>query len=142
MEFEEYARKQQTPNTPALPLLYALDSQLPRIAAEGIEARWARHAAMASRTHAWAAEMSGTLGVPVELLAPRNERSHTVSAITLPTGITGDQVVRGAAARGYVIGDGYGKLKGSTFRIGHMGDHTLETLEGCLAACAEVLSAP
>ena len=41
--------------------------------------------------------------------------------------------------RGFVIGGGYGKLKETTFRIGHMGDHTvaeedavLEALEGVL----------
>ncbi|MBI3789316.1 MAG: alanine--glyoxylate aminotransferase family protein, partial [Gemmatimonadetes bacterium] len=44
VEFEAYAAKHQTPNTPALSLLYALDAQLPRLAAEGIEGRWARHA--------------------------------------------------------------------------------------------------
>jgi aspartate aminotransferase-like enzyme len=48
VEFEAFAARHQTPNTPALPLLYALDAQLPRIAAEGIEGRWARHAAMAA----------------------------------------------------------------------------------------------
>lgn len=139
-EFEEYARRNQTPNTPALPLLYALDAQLPRIAAEGVEARWARHAAMAARMHAWVAETATVIGAPLAILAPAGERSHTVSAVRLPEGIAGDAVVRGAAARGYVIGDGYGRLKGSTFRVGHMGDHTLETLEGCLAACGEALA--
>ena len=141
MEFEQYAARHQTPNTPALPLLYALDAQLPRIAAEGIEGRWARHAAMAARTHAWVAERAGETYLPLAVLSPAGERSHTVSAITLPEGVQSDRVVRGAAERGYVIGDGYGELKGRTFRIGHMGDHTLETLEGCLTACGEALSA-
>lgn len=141
VEFEQYAARNQTPNTPALPLLYALDTQLPRIAAEGIEGRWARHAAMAARTHAWVAERAGATGLPLAVLSPEGERSHTVSAIALPQGVSAGRVVRGAAERGYVIGDGYGELKDRTFRIGHMGDHTLETLEGCLTACAEALSA-
>lgn len=139
VEFEQYARKNQTPNTPALPLLYALDAQLPRIAAEGIEARWARHSAMAERTHAWVAEMARDTGLSLRVLAPEGSRSPTVSAIMLPEGITGDMIVRGAAARGFTIGDGYGPLKGRSFRIGHMGDHTVATLEGCLAACADTL---
>jgi aspartate aminotransferase-like enzyme len=37
------------------------------------------------------------------------------------------------------VGTGYGRLKNSTFRIGHMGDHTMESLERCLAACSSVL---
>lgn len=141
VEFEQYGRRNQTPNTPALPLLYALDTQLPRIAAEGVQERWARHAAMAARTHAWVAEVAERTGLALALLAPPGERSHTVSAITLPDGLDGGAVVRAAAERGYVIGDGYGKLKGRTFRIGHMGDHTLGTLEGCLGVCADALNA-
>jgi hypothetical protein len=42
LEFDEYYRKNQTPNTPATSLLFALDAQLSHIAAEGMEARWAR----------------------------------------------------------------------------------------------------
>ncbi|MDQ6830132.1 MAG: aminotransferase class V-fold PLP-dependent enzyme, partial [Gemmatimonadota bacterium] len=62
VEFEQYIVKNQTPNTPALSLMYAAAAQLERIDAEGIEARWARHAAMAKRTSDWVDEMraSGT----------------------------------------------------------------------------------
>ena len=139
VEFEQFAHKHQTPNTPALPLLYALDAQLPRIAAEGIEGRWARHAAMAARTHAWVDATARDTGLALGVLAPQGERSPTVTAVTLPGEITGQMVARGAASRGYVIGEGYGRLKARSFRIGHMGDHTLDTLEGCLSACADAL---
>jgi aspartate aminotransferase-like enzyme len=39
-----------------------------------------------------------------------------------------------------VIGGGYGRLKEETVRIGHMGDHTLESLEGVLAVLDETLA--
>jgi aspartate aminotransferase-like enzyme len=42
-------------------------------------------------------------------------------------------------ARGWTLGTGYGKLKDSTFRIGHMGDHTVDELDALLAALEEVL---
>ena len=135
VEFESYGAKHQTPNTPALSLLYALDAQLPRIAAEGIEGRWARHAAMADATHAWVAALAQRTGRAFGILAAPGQRSHTVTAVTVPDGLDGQTIVKSVAARGYVIGDGYGSLKGRTFRIGHMGDHTLATLAGCLAAC-------
>ncbi len=48
--------KKQTPTTPCLPLLYALDVQLDHILAEGIENRWARHDAMRKAVEDWAAE--------------------------------------------------------------------------------------
>jgi aspartate aminotransferase-like enzyme len=53
--------------------------------------------------------------------------------------MTSDVVVKAVAERGYTIGSGYGKLKATTIRIGHMGDHTPAGLERCLAVCAEVL---
>jgi aspartate aminotransferase-like enzyme len=136
VEFEQYARKHQTPNTPALPLLYALDVQLAHIVAEGVEARWARHDAMARRTWAWAAGL-GVAGMGV--LAPEGARSPTVTAVTLPVGLTGPVMAERVARQGYVVGSGYGKLRETTFRIGHMGDHTVAGLEGCLAACDAAL---
>ena len=36
---------------------------------------------------------------------------------------------------------GRGKLRERTFRIGHMGDHTVRGLTGCLAAIDRVLAA-
>ena len=48
-------------------------------------------------------------------------------------------MVNAVARRGFVIGTGYGKLKDTTIRIGHMGDHTLETLRPCLAECEDAL---
>jgi aspartate aminotransferase-like enzyme len=38
-----------------------------------------------------------------------------------------------------VIGTGYGALKEKTIRIGHMGDHSVDTLEPCLAAVERTL---
>jgi aspartate aminotransferase-like enzyme len=43
------------------------------------------------------------------------------------------------AKKGVTVGNGYGKMKSATFRIGHMGDHNLETIERCLSACSSVL---
>jgi len=137
-EFEAYAAKRQTPNTPALSLFYALDAQLAAMAdGEPIEARWARHRAMAEQTWAWVDARAARFGVGV--LAPAGERSPTVTAVTLPEGLDSAAVVRAVAARGYTIGSGYGRLKATTFRVGHMGDHTPETLAGCLAACDDAL---
>lgn len=128
----------QTPATPAISLLYALDHQLGRIAEEGIEARWKRHLDMQQRTFEWVQEMSD-LGVGLELFAAEGHRSPTVTCITLPPGVAGPEVVADVAKRGWVIGGGYGSLKDSTIRIGHMGDHTVEALEGLLSTLSDVL---
>src|SRR5262245_40072886 len=53
VEFEEFAAKNQTPATPALSLLFALEAQLADVLREGIERRWERHASMRDATVAW-----------------------------------------------------------------------------------------
>jgi aspartate aminotransferase-like enzyme len=138
LEFEASLAKNQTPNTPALSLMFALAVQLEAIAAEGIERRWARHDAMAERTAAWVDEMAGA-GVPLAVLAPAGARSPTVTCIRLPEGRTGPEVVTALKHRGWTIGAGYGKLRDTTIRIGHMGDHTEAGVDALLAELGAVL---
>jgi aspartate aminotransferase-like enzyme len=139
VELDAYARRSQTPSTPALTLLYALEAQAKSIAAEGLEARWARHKAMAVRTQEWITKISDETGKKLGNIAPLGSQSPTVSTIRLPSEIPAEAFTTGVAKRGIVVGTGYGKLKSSTFRIGHMGDHTMESLERCLSACSNVL---
>jgi predicted phosphoserine aminotransferase len=151
LDFERRVRDGQTPNTPAVSLIYALRRQLERIEAEGLEARWDRHARMARRTHRWAGEMSrkgrevsregrasgdGEPGV----VAPEGYRSPTVTAVRLPPDHTGPEVAAAVRDRGWVVAPGYGKMTEGAIRIGHMGDQQPESLEGLLEALAEVLS--
>ena len=141
VEFEKYAVKNQTPNTPAISLFYALAEQVEAIVAEGIEARWARHLAMQALTIAWAERLAAEVNPAFGVLAPASGRSPTVSCITLPAAIAGTAVAASVARRGYVIGAGYGALRDRTIRIGHMGDHTVSGLTACLAVVREVLVA-
>jgi aspartate aminotransferase-like enzyme len=138
LEFEKNSQANQTPNTPALSLLHALDVQLERIAAEGIEERWARHAQMARRTWSWVAEMCQR-GIKVSLPVGEPFRSPTVTCIALPPPRKGPEVVAALARRGFVIATGYGKLKDSQIRIGHMGDHTVAELDVLLGVLEEIL---
>ncbi len=140
-EFETNAERDETPNTPALSLYYALDVQLESVLAEVLSGAWARHAGMCARTADWAAALQQETGLPVTPIVAAGRRSPTVTAIQTPPGVTPRAVVRGVAERGYTIGGGNGNLKDSTVRIGHMGDHTLDGLNGCLAACGDVLRA-
>lgn len=134
LELDDYYKKNQSPNTPAVSLLYAIDAELEFIAAEGMPARWARHLAMAQRTWSWAADR----GLPI--FAPEGYRSPSVSCIRMPAGKKGSDVTAEMKKRGYVIGSGYGKLKDDMVRIGHMGDHTMAELEELLDVLGGVLS--
>jgi aspartate aminotransferase-like enzyme len=128
----------QTPSTPAISLLYALEVQLDRIKAEGIEQRWERHAAMRTATIDWVGAMRAH-GVEVAVLAPEGHRSPTVTCVSLPDGRSGPEVVAAMRERGWVIGGGYSRLKESTIRIGHMGDHDPQVLGELLGDLSEVL---
>jgi predicted phosphoserine aminotransferase len=137
IEFEKNIQKNQTPNTPAVSLMFALNAQLESMREETIEGRWRRHTAMADRTYTWIDEMNAK-GVGLEILAPPPHRSPTVTTIRPPEGWTGPRVVAAAKQRGFQIATGYGKLRDETFRIGHMGDHTVEELEALLEALEDV----
>lgn len=134
LEFEASVHKHQTPNTPAISLMYAADRQLADIVREGMDARWARHDAMARVTHEWVAATRSALDVSMCIQALEGQRSPTVTSVALPPELAGPAVVAATAAHGFVIGGGYGKLKPTAFRIGHMGDHSVDGVRACLAA--------
>lgn len=138
LEFEKNIQKNQTPNTPAVSLIYALAAQVDDIMREGVEARWARHEAMARRTYEWVDSLRER-GVGISIMAPEGYRAQTVTCIRVPEGLTGSQLVAAAKDRGYTVAPGYGKTKDDMFRIGHMGDHTLEGLEDLLAVLEGIL---
>jgi predicted phosphoserine aminotransferase len=134
MEFEKNIQNNQTPNTPSVSLLYALDTQLERIEAEGVDERLARHDRMARRTWEWADEQ----GLDI-LVRDEAYRSPTVTTLRCPDGWTGPSIAAATKERGYQIATGYGRMKDGTFRIGHMGDHSEEGLEGLLEVLTGIL---
>jgi aspartate aminotransferase-like enzyme len=112
--------------------VYALDVQLDRILAEGMEARWQRHADLYRRTSEWAAARG------LEYATAADARSPTVSCLEAPPGMAAPELVKRLAARGYTVGGGYGDWKESTFRIGHMGEVQISDLDELLATIDEV----
>jgi aspartate aminotransferase-like enzyme len=71
------------------------------------------------------------------VFAAEGHRSATVSCIAIADP---DRVVSELFARGWVVGGGYGKIKDTTFRIGHMGDHTLDELDKLLEVISDVMA--
>lgn len=131
---EKHRLKDSTPMTPAMSLIYALDVQLDRILAEGLDARYARHQAMATRTQNWAIEHG------MEPLAPKKYRSKTVSTIQNSKGIDISALNKFLLQRGMRIANGYGALKEKTFRIAHMGEIQLSDVETLLASMQEFMA--
>jgi aspartate aminotransferase-like enzyme len=118
--------------TPSVSHMFALQAQLTCIEAEGLESRYARHRAMADLTRLWAASRFG-------LFADEKARSNTITCVANTRGIELARFVAALGGRGFSISNGYGRLKERTFRVGHMGDHTVEGIAELLAAMDDVL---
>ncbi len=125
---EKYLQRNTTPATPAISLFWALDRQLDIMFAEGLENRFARHARMAEMTRRWARERG------FDLFAEEGYASQTVTCVRNTRGI--DVVALNAYLReqGMTISNGYGSLKGKTFRIAHMGETTEADMESLFRA--------
>jgi aspartate aminotransferase-like enzyme len=138
LEYDRHWANHQTPTTPAISLLFALDEQLRHIGGEGgIDAREARHTAMARRCEEWA----GTVGAEhgLHMLARAGARSPTVATLRV-NGREPGAIVTALKERGWVVGSGYGRLKPTTIRIGHMGDHSVEGVNALLHELEDVLA--
>ncbi len=125
---EKHRIKNSTPMTPSMSLIWALDVELDKILAEGLENRFARHAAMAKRVQDWATQH----GMPP--LASEAYRSKTVSAIQNLNGIDFAALNAYLMTKGMRMANGYGGLKNKTFRIAHMGQTQMHHVDELLDA--------
>jgi aspartate aminotransferase-like enzyme len=135
IRYEEFAAKSQSPTTPAVSLLFALDHQLADIELETLEARFARHAAMVSVCTSWVSRAEAA-ALGVSLLARPGLYSPSVTCIRSENSGVIRQHMR---EQGFELGGGQAPLTKNTFRIGHMGDHTVAGLEAMLEVLDRVL---
>jgi len=134
ISLDESLQKSNTPSTPPVALMFAADKQLDDILAEGMEARWQRHLQMRDMTIAWAQERD------FGLFAQDGYRSPTVSTVDNRTrNMDVNAMFKFMRERGYTMDKGYGKIKGQTFRIAHMGDMQPDVLEDVLGNLDEFI---
>jgi aspartate aminotransferase-like enzyme len=134
LRMEKHRLKDSTPMTPVMPLIYAMDVQLDRIFAEGLEARFARHAAMSKAVQDWC------LAHGMEPLAPEPYRSKTVVTVKNALNWVIGDLNKFLLTKGMRIASGYGKLKETTFRVATMGETSLDDVKTLLAAFDEWLT--
>jgi len=99
---------------------------------EGLDNRFARHREMANYCRNWARERFA-------LFPEEGYESITLTTVTNTREIDVAALNKALAAKDATIGNGYGKLKDKTFRIGHMGDCTLGQIKELLANIDEFL---
>jgi len=131
LEIKKFADKDLPLTTPAVSLLYGLDYQLDKWLKEGSAARYERHETMKNMVHDWAKKRFG-------LYAEQGFRSKSISVVE--TGkfdfAAFDKKLR---EKGFEISPGYGKVKETTFRIGHMGDLKTSDIKDLLNVMDAVL---
>jgi len=134
LEFKRNQAEDMTPSTPSISHIYALESKLEDIFAEGIAARHVRHAELNSLVHDWVRRHE------FEFFAPDGYRSRTLTCVRNNRNIDVPALLRNLKERhGIILDGGYGKLKGKTFRISNMGDETRETISVLIAALDDSL---
>jgi alanine-glyoxylate transaminase/serine-glyoxylate transaminase/serine-pyruvate transaminase len=117
------------PYTPSLPMLYGLRESLAILFDEGLDTVFARHHRLAegvrAAVRAW--------GLKLCARAPK-WHSDTVSAIMVPEGVNGADVIDVAFRRyNLALGAGLARMAGKLFRIGHLGDLNELMLLGAIA---------
>jgi predicted phosphoserine aminotransferase len=114
-QLEKKAVKNQTPATPAISIINALNVQMDRIYKEGVETRFQRHLDMAEHVRSWTRKNFA-------LYSDENYLSPTVTNVHNTRKIDVVNLNAELAKRGAMLSNGYGDLKGKCFRIAHMGD--------------------
>ena len=131
----ERNRRGQYPYTPATSLLFGLRESLAMLREEGLANVFARHARLAGAcrraVRAWGLEL---------LCRNPDEYSNTLTAVVMPPGFDSDEFVQHAYRRIELsLGVGLGDVKGTVFRIGHLGSVNEMDLLGGLAGVEMML---
>ena len=125
----EFAKIGQTPWTPPVSMVYALDAALDQFERAGAAAVHERHARYARAIRAAARALGLTL------YSSEGAHSPTVVAIDVPAGIDGDAIRTALReSRDVIVGGGQKELKGKIVRIGTMGDLSQTDVLGALGA--------
>jgi aspartate aminotransferase-like enzyme len=133
VEFQKNAEQNMTPSTPSVSHTYALSSKLDEFFAEGLEARYARHRKTNQTIRDWANTNGFTLFPEsgfesVTLTCINNGAKPGGRVVDVP------KLQKLVKDQGFLIDGGYGKIKGTTFRISNMGDETEASMNQLIAA--------
>ncbi len=113
---KEALEDMDTPFTPAIGIVIALNESLRRIKAQGLENLLTHYARLAQATR------QAALALGLSLFPDESAMSNVLTAISLPVGIDGGEIVKIMRdTYGISIAGGQDSLKGKIIRIAHMG---------------------
>jgi len=122
----------QYTSTPSLPHMFALDYQLDKILKEGLHNRYARHIECAEIVREWARKY-------FEIFPDEKYMSNTLTNIKNTREISVSDLNKKLGEKGFIISNGYGKLKDKAFRIAHMSETTPQEIRDLLALITQIL---
>lgn len=119
--YKKALREEDSPFTPAIPIVIALRKSMEMIRKKGIENIWKETERLARATR------QAVQALGLELFAKRP--SNGVTAVKVPPGIDGGKLLQILQEEyGVVMAGGQSEMKGKIFRIAHMGYITHEDL--------------
>ncbi|MEG1500461.1 MAG: alanine--glyoxylate aminotransferase family protein, partial [Clostridiales bacterium] len=131
---KKFMNKGQTPATPAVSLIYAVAEALQMMKEKGLDNIIDQHFFRRDVVRA------GAEAIGIKPLADISCASGAVTALCVPEGITPSQLTKPMRSKyNTVVAGGMGKIKESTFRIGHLGYMNDLDLIAVLAALEMVL---
>ena len=135
LEFHKNWEKMMTPSTPCISLIYGLQHQLNKIFDEGLDARFQRHEELNKMVHDWVSKNE------FNHFAPEGFRSKSLTCVANNREIdVAAWIKRMRDKHSLIINGGYGKIKGTTFRISNMGDESVDSINQMLEAITDTLS--
>jgi aspartate aminotransferase-like enzyme len=118
-----------TPFTPAVSIVAGLNVALGLLLEEGLEAAFARHAALGRACR------EGAKAMGLELFSPDEERSAVVTALLMPDGVNAKELQVALRDRfGITVAGGHGAMAARLIRIGHIGYFDVFDITTALAA--------
>lgn len=123
-----------TPFTPAVQVLHAMEQALVELAREGLAQRIARYAENARVLR------EGMARLGFEALGAPAARSSILTTFRLPPGIAYEPLHDAMKRRGYIIYAGQGDIRSYAFRVSNMGTLTPKDMEGVVAAFEEAIA--
>jgi len=127
----------QTPFTPAVPVVVALEAALHELEDQGgVPVRRATYQALNARLRA------GLLGLGMKLRFDGPALAASLTVAQLPPGISFDSFYQDLRQRGFLVYRGKGPVSHDCFLVANMGDIGLETVDRFLDAVADIAELP
>jgi aspartate aminotransferase-like enzyme len=131
---KSYLEKGQTPWTPVVSVVFALQVALDMILKEGLANVFARHARIGK------AARDGVKSLGLSLFAEESHASNTVTAVAATNGLDTKKMLKILREEQQVVlAGGQQKLDGKIFRIGHLGWVTESDIEAVISTLKIVL---